>query len=432
MITEEQATQEKSLQEGFNAVLQSHFSKIDQTDPLQKLRLKSWDRFCELGLPAKTHDVYRYLPLKNLYGQGYVKASLSDVSLDKILPHVLPECRKSFLVFVNGHYVKDLSCVEAISNKVVITSLNEAASTYGTFLSNQWNKGLKEETDPFSLLNGALHERGLFIYIPPKTLVEAPIQLLSIIDAKSEAMLILPRLQAFIGSGSEISLVSTSALISGEQYGAFAFCDLAIEENSRVLYTQTARNLSSKVWHFEALRAQLKRNAGLKTCAIVANREAVVRYDYKVALTGENAEANLNGLNLLHDKAEAHTHVLIEHQAPNCRSFQLYKGALDGYSHSAFEGKILVRQAAQKTEAFQLNNHLLLSDYAHADSKPNLEIFADDVKASHGATVGQLDQEMVFYLKTRGFSAAEAKTLLVDSFCQQVLDLVPIASLKSI
>jgi Fe-S cluster assembly protein SufD len=131
---------------------------------------------------------------------------------------------------------------------------------------------------------------------------------------------------------------------------------------------------------------------------------------------------------MLNEKRESHIHVLIDHQAPNCRSFQLYKGVVNDFSRSSFEGKILVRQAAQKTDAFQLNNNLLLSDRAHADSKPNLEIFADDVKASHGATVGQLDEEQLFYMQTRGFSKAEAQNMLVYSFSKELLDMIPIES----
>ena len=133
---------------------------------------------------------------------------------------------------------------------------------------------------------------------------------------------------------------------------------------------------------------------------------------------------------MLSGKNESHTHVLVDHQAPNCRSMQLFKGALNDVSRSSFEGKILVRQLAQKTEAFQLNNNLLLSDRANADSKPNLEIFADDVKASHGSTVGQLDAEQIFYMKTRGFSDADAKNLLVYGYCQEVIEMISVDSVR--
>lgn len=133
---------------------------------------------------------------------------------------------------------------------------------------------------------------------------------------------------------------------------------------------------------------------------------------------------------MLSDKRESHTHIFMEHQAPNCRSYQLFKSVLNDFSRSSFEGKIMVRQAAQKTEAFQLNNNLILNDHAHADSKPNLEIFADDVKASHGATIGQLDGDQLFYMKTRGFSDATAKNLLIYGFCEQVIEMIPLASLR--
>ena len=145
---------------------------------------------------------------------------------------------------------------------------------------------------------------------------------------------------------------------------------------------------------------------------------------------GQGADAHLNGVWVLPDSKEAHVHVVMDHQKPYCHSMQLFKGVLTQTAKSSFQGKILVQQAAQKTEAYQLNNNLLLSDGAIADSKPGLEIFADDVKASHGSTVGQLDKEQLFYLKTRGFSDTEAKNCLIHGFCEEVLNLLTTPSLK--
>ena len=310
---------------------------------------------------------------------------------------------------------------------LVIAPLDEAMRTYGTFLNNQWTKSLKDESDPFVLINGALHQHGVFVYLPPKTIVETPIQLLHVIDAGKTPMLLHPRFHLFAGAQSEVSFASSIAHISGSQYCLNQTAEFAIEEDAHVHYTQMTNDQGAGAWVFDAVRAQLKRNSTLKTvCA--SNGSVSVRHDYRVALTGENAEVSLNGLWMLSDKNEFHSNILIEHQAPHCRSNQLFKGVLSDFSRSSFEGKILVRQAAQKTEAFQLNNNLLLSDRANADSKPNLEIFADDVKASHGATVGQLDDELIFYLKARGFSDKDAKDILVHSYCKDILDLIKIPS----
>lgn len=423
-------TEQREGSEAFQAFLWSLYGQIEPDDPLQKVRAKAWDHFLEIGLPHRRSEVYRYVPLRSFFATNYEPSQTSDVKAEAVAPFILPECRRSVLVFVNGQFNSELSQLEALPKRMVVQLLSDAMRTYGNFLNNQWAKSLKEETDPFAAMNAALHLDGLFLYLPPKTIVEAPVQLLHVIDTGSKPMFLIPRVQVFAGSQSEITLISTQATLSGDKYAFNLVSDIAIEEDAHVRYTQAAQQIKSSTWHFDALRCTLKRNATLKTVN-ATDGATTVRFDYNVALTGENAEAFLNGVWMLKGKNESHTHVLVDHQAPLCRSMQLFKGVLSDTSHSSFEGKILVRQAAQKTEAFQLNNNLLLSDYATADSKPNLEIFADDVKASHGSTVGQLDEEQVFYMKTRGFSEAAAKNLLVHGFCQEVIDMIPVASLQN-
>lgn len=417
----------------FQALIVKLYGEFNDNDPLSKFRTKAWERFVQLGLPSRSDDVYRYIRLRNLFSNHYEAAHPVDVNPKAIDPLILPECKDSVLVFVNGHFMAHLSRTAAINKKVVITTLDEAARTYSGFLTNQWTKALKEDTDPFSVLNLALHRGGLFIYVPSKTVLETPIQLLNIIDAQSAPMLLMPRLQGFIGGQSELKIISTQShpdqTVAEQIYATNMAADLLVEEDAHVHYTQIVCGAEDNLWHFDALRATLKRNSTLKTVAIT-DGAATVRHDYRVIMAGENSEAQLNGLWMLSGKREAHTHVYVEHQAPNCRSMQLFKGVLNDFSRSSFEGKIMVRRPAQKTEAFQLNRNLLLSDRAHADSKPNLEIFADDVKASHGATIGQLDKEEIFYMKTRGLSEVAAKNILVYGFCKELIDILPLNTLQ--
>lgn len=414
----------------FQALLDNLFAQATSGDPLQKLRMKAWDHFLELGLPTKENEAYRYLRLSNLFSQQYVKSQPSDVSLKAIAPHILPECTRSVLVYVNGHFMPNLSNTEAYGKKVVMIPLNDAAKTYSAFLNNQWAKSLSEETDPFVVLNAALHRDGAFVFLPPRTITNAPLQVLNVIDTRDQPMLLMPRLHLFAGTQSQIDVVSTQTVLSGNGYGINLAADFAVDEEAHLRYTQVTIDCPPDIWHFDATRATLKRNSTFKTVGVTQG-SATIRYDYRVALTGENSETQLNGVWSLKDKREAHTHVLVDHQAPHCRSLQLYKGVLNDFSHSSFEGKIYVRQAAQKTDAFQLNNNLLLSDNAIAYSKPNLEIFADDVKASHGSTVGQLDKEQLFYLKTRGYSTDEAKNLLIDAYCKEVINMITLPSLHN-
>lgn len=428
MTTHSQQLEQES--QSFYTMMENVYDALPENDSLQKLRLKAWEHFLELGLPnSRTSEVFRYLRMRNLYAKSYSTSVEAQIDKEAFSSHIYPECKGSCIVFVNGFYRPELSHLEKLPQRIVITSLSDAYRTFGTFLNNQWHKSLKDETDPFMALNGALHQSAGFVYVPPKTIVNVPLQILNVVDVNSQPTMISPRLQLFVGAQSELEILSTQVILSGEDYFVNFGADFAIEDDAHVRYFQITCDQPSDIWHFDALRASLKRNSTLKTVSITEG-SAGIRYDYRVSLNGENGDALLNGMWMLADRREAHTHVLMDHQAPNCHSLQLFKGALNDLSRSSFEGKILVRQAAQKTDAFQLNNNLLLSDRANADSKPNLEIFADDVKASHGATFGQLDAEQLFVLRSRGIDEREAKNILVYGFCKEVIDLITVPSLK--
>lgn len=416
-------------QETFQSLLERLRQEAAPDDTLAKMRQKSWQQFLDLGLPTRKQEAYRYIKLRHLFSQEYGFPKEKILTSDQIHPWIYPECRHSVIVFVNGDYSAQLSNLSALPSKIVISSLQEAVQTYGVLLNNNWTKSLKEETDAFAALNRAFHRQGAFIYIPPKTVSEVPIQILHMIDSDDEMQMLFPRMQVFVGAHSDLKLISSQKNLSSNGYFVNQVSEFVIDESAHVHYTQNLCDTHPKSWHLDAVRATLKRDSTFKTVCVTEG-SATVRTDYQVALTGENAEALLNGISMLSDKSEAHSHIFMDHQAPHCRSYQLFKNVLNDFSRSSFEGKIMVRQPAQKTEAFQLNNNLVLNDHAHADSKPNLEIFADDVKASHGATVGQLDLEQLFYMKTRGFSDAEAKNLLIYGFCEQVIEMIPVISLK--
>jgi len=416
-------------QETFKTLLEDIRNRSRYSDGLEKFRSQAWERYLSLGLPSKQHEAYRYVKLRHLFSQPHHLAAETEVDAEMIAHWIYPECKRSVIVFVNGFYEPRLSCIEALPAKVSVSSLQEAARTYGAFIQNHWTKSVKEESDPFAALNSALHQRGVFIYVPPKCIVDAQLQILHVTIANDSCQVLMPRVQIFAGAHSHLQVAAVQKRLGASGCFVNQVEEIALDEGARVHYSQMLCDEHPQGWHFDAFRASLKRDSSLTT--VGANQGSMaVRTDYKMTLAGENAEALLNGVWMLEGKREAHVHVLIDHQSPHCRSYQLFKGVLGDFSRSSFEGKIMVRQAAQKTEAFQLNNNLLLSDNAHANSKPNLEIFADDVKASHGATVGQLDPEQLFYMKTRGFSEEEAKNLLVFGFCEQVIEKIPLFSMR--
>jgi Fe-S cluster assembly protein SufD len=402
--------------------LKHHFSLLKNEGSLQKIREKAWDYLNEIGLPQKKQEAFQYVPLRELYNQHFELPKKTKLPTKKeIEKQILPESLNSHLVFVDGIFVPELS---SPPKELMIQPFQDAFQTYSSFLHHRLGACIHEETDPFAILNLSFANQALFGYLPPKTELKTPLQCLYILTQKET--MVSPRFHLFLGKESKMRLVST---FCPDQPGMInSVLDLVLAEGAQAHQTSFLAKESS-TWIFDAVRATLKNDSQLKTLSISRGAKSH-RQSYAVALAGSNAEAALEGAWLLRAGFSTHLHVTIDHQAPHTRSKQLFKGVIGKTSVSSFEGKIHVRQAAQKTEAYQLNNNLLLEEHALAYSKPNLQIFADDVKASHGSTVGEMDLSSLFYLKTRGIPEAEAKKLLVGAFCQEVGTKVELPSLR--
>lgn len=380
----------------------------DLTAPWRK---KAEQRALSLGAPQPKSDNFPYVPLAKLYAKSYAPSTPSDLS-----PAPFLECASSYLVFVDGFFQPHLSC---IPSPLVALPLPDAMKSYGLFLQNRLQKSLKEETDYFALLNGACHGRGLFLYAPPNAALSSPLQIVHLSTPNS---LSLPRIHLVMGKNSTLSLLHTSP-----SHDSHAFIDCVLDDSARLSFYDLSLPSTSS-WQTQAFRALLKRNSFLQTFHTTTGAETV-RTSLKIDLAEENSEALVQGLSLLSHQAESHFHTCVEHQAPHCRSRQHIKAVLQHQARSSFEGKIFVHPAAQKTEAYQTSQTLLLSQDAISYARPNLEIFADDVKASHGATITQPDAEALFYLRSRGLSASHARSLLTQGFCQELLQSIPYASI---
>lgn len=409
--------------------LEELFAGVEE-GPLKRARSKAWDQFNQLGLPTKKEEAYRYVPLRRVYTDGYVATSQSRVSKETVLGYVLPDCQSSYLTFVNGSYCDELSDRSAIPDGVTICSLSDASRTYLSFLQSRLTTVMKQERDPFAAVNAALYGQGLFIYVPPNCVVKTPVQILHIVDADQD-LFCLPRTQVFVGKQAELGIISTSHWPSGTGCLTNQVIDASIQEGAHLKVTQLAFKTADRVRLFDALRAELKRDSQLTT-HLFTDGQSVSRHDYQVALAGSGCTASLNGLSFLPSTNESHVHVLMDHQEPHCVSHQCFKGILKDVSRASFEGKILVQQKAQKTEAYQIDQKLILSDNALSNSKPNLEIFADDVKASHGATVGRLDDKQLFYMLSRGLKKEAAEKLLIAGFCREMVEKVELPSVEAL
>lgn len=405
----------------FYIALKKILDQVKGADPLKGMREKAWDHFLELGLPEKKQEAFQYVPLRQIYEKSFRLSSENSLTQNQIAQFIYPECCHTHLVFANGYFRPELSDTTGLPKQVVVLPLLEAIRSYGTFLQNRWSRDFREETDAFAILNLALHPQGVFVYIPPKVVVKQPIQCLYLGEQSSLAS--LPRVQIFAASQSEVSWISSAKALGWIN----EVVDITLEDGAQFQYAGVANREGG--WLTSALRATLKRSSCFKSWSVVSGGN-FSRHSSRVVLGGENSEAFLQGVWMLEENHQAHTHIVVDHQAPSCHSLQKFKGVLGGISQSSFEGKILVRQVAQKTEAYQLNNNLILGDYAIAYTKPNLEIFADDVKASHGATVTQIDDELLFYLKSRGLSSSSGKQLLMQGFCRDVIDQIPFNGIR--
>ena len=375
------------------------------------LRERGWNQFKKLGLPTKNSSTFRYLPLREFYEASFA------------LPVKRPIDARSdaTIVFVDGEYRAELSNLSALPKSVVALPLSEAMRSYAGFLSQRL---AIEESTPFAALNGAFCPEGLFFYVPRNVEVTAPIHCLHLITAEEgESLICSPRLHLVVGSGATLHWIARTEQRASASCWINQYLDISIDEGASFHYTPFRARME-KSWTFDTLRATIKQKGSLKSIGVTTGGRCHFQQAY-VSLLGEESSVELQGLSYLSGNQQAHTHVVVDHQAPNTRSNQLFKGVLSDHALSSFEGKILVRQAAQKTEAYQMNNHLILGNRAQAKSRPNLEIFADDVKASHGATVTQVDEEQLFYLKTRGITQEAAKELLIQGFCKEVVDLLP-------
>jgi FeS assembly ATPase SufC/FeS assembly protein SufD len=402
------------------------FGSLLKTSEVSTWQAQAWKKLQSIGLPEKKEEAFQYVSLRKLYESLLTEKASSEKPFEFDLASlILPESQNSYVVFKDGSFCSELS---KLPSSLIVLPLEEALkSSYATFLKHHMNLLLEQEKDPWALLNSALCKQGIFVYVPAKTQLKSPIQVLHV-QTDPSGLYCGPRVHLFLGAHAEVQMVSSFYSGPNSKTLCNDYLDVSLEEKASFSHVLSNENQSS-CWGFSSFRASLKKDSKLSSCMVTFGSPGF-RRDYFISLLGERAEAELKGLTAIGDHAEGHVHIHMEHAAPGCRSHQFFKNVLADHSRSSFTGKIYVRRIAQKTEAYQLNQNLLLSDFATANTKPNLEIFADDVKASHGATVSQLDEEQIFYLRTRGVPLLQAKSLLAVGFCRQVLDEIKVASLR--
>jgi Fe-S cluster assembly protein SufD len=409
---------------------------------INPIRRAAFGRFAELGFPTTRLENWKYTNVAPIVKTAFTRAGQAMlrhrvIAMDAIDAVTLDEVACAQLVFVNGHYSSDLSSLEKLPEGVIVSSLATVLTCNPASVEAHLAQYAGYHDHAFVALNTAFMEDGAFVSIPKDTIVDAPIHLLFISSARigspddegDSAPVSYPRNLIVVGSHSQARIIESYVGLEHDVYLTNVVTEIVGGENAVIDYYKVQRE-SEEAFHVATVQAQLGHSSTFSSHAIDLGG-ALVRNDLNVALDGEGAECTLNGLYMVTGRQHVDNHTRIDHAQPHCSSRQLYKGILDGKSRGVFSGKIVVHKAAQKTDAKQSNKNLLLSEDAVIDSKPQLEIFNNDVKCTHGTTIGQHDQEALFYLRSRGVDLAAARSLLTYAFASELLGRIKIEPVRA-
>ncbi|HEV3258744.1 MAG TPA: Fe-S cluster assembly protein SufD [Gemmataceae bacterium] len=400
---------------------------------LRHLRSAAIDRFAELGFPTPRDEEWRFTnvaPITRVAFQPAAAVGLSGQAVQALQRLSFDTGTASTrIVFVNGHFAPALSALRPSANGVTVDSLAGVLKTHSKWVEPHLARYAGYEDHPFRALNTAFLRDGAFVSIPKGKVVEEPVHLVFVSTTRGEPTVSYPRNLIVAGPGSRATVIESYIGLEDGVYLTNAVTEIVAGENSVIDHYKLQRE-GGQAFHVATLQVHQERGSNFSS-HYVALGGALVRNEVNVALDGEGCESTLNGLYLARDRQHMDNRTVIDHAKPRCASHELYKGILDGKAHGVFNGKIFVRQDAQKTDAKQTNKTLLLSDDATINTKPQLEIFADDVKCTHGATVGQLDAESIFYLRSRGIDLAAARSLLTFAFANDVIGRIKVEPLRA-
>jgi Fe-S cluster assembly protein SufD len=395
---------------------------------VHQIRQKALEHFDKLGFPTIRHEEWKYSNVKNLVNQAFEFNAVTNFSAQDLEEMPIPNLEGNILYFINGIYHAELSIVVSPASELQILTFAEAAKTQPELVEQYFNKYSDYQDNAFTALNTAFAKNGVFVHVPDNKVVEQPIILRFISDARTLNVASQPRNLIVVGKRSEVQIAE--AYRSLGDYSSFtnAVTEFMVSEEANVHYYKV-QNESDKSYHI-GTTSVLQAGKSVFTANTVTANGGFVRNNLNIKIDGEYAEANMYGLYIPNGKQHIDNHTAVDHAKPNSNSNELYKGILKGKSTGVFNGKIFVRQDAQKTNAFQSCKNVLLSEDASMNTKPQLEIWADDVKCSHGTTTGQLNEDALFYMQARGISKDTAKAFLTLAFAQDVIDKFEIVAIK--
>ena len=419
------------------AVNKNNFTKdlIDSIDPAQlktaaDQRKIALEKLISIGLPESKSEEYKFTPITKLLSKQFEPKEITSsypAVTDNLASLIDEADRGHCVVFVNGFFDSTLSQLEK-NAQVTIQSFTQAIETHPSLVIDQLSQA-NASVDPFALFNNAQWQAGLFINVSKNTKVDKPLVIYHLYDARGSKIALHTRLFVNVETSAEFRLVEKTNSVGANSIFHTFNEDITVNENASFEYTKI-QNDPGQLIQVNNTTVHQHNASRADTYTFTLNGK-LIRNNLNIVIDGEGCESHFYGLYLTDGDTLADNHTTVDHRKPNSFSNELYKGLMDGKSKGVFNGKIYVRPHAQKTNAFQSNRNILLSDTATINTKPQLEIWADDVKCSHGCTTGQLDTEALFYLQSRGIPKTTAKAMLLYAFAGEVLETVKDEGLKT-
>ncbi len=417
-----------SLKEKLVSAYLAFEDNLEGDSPVHKIRNKAIKRFEKNGFPTKKEEAWKYTSLNTVLKHNYsiFPAQEHNVELKDVREYFLHDIDTYKIVFVDGKYSSFLSETTHDSMDVCLLSAALTKSKYRAVIEAYYNK--IAGTDSIASLNTAFAKEGAYIYIPRNKEVEKPIEIINFITGNEPALLIQPRNLLVVGDNAHVQIIERHQSLTHNPVFTNSVTEIFAEKRAYIDYykVQNDRPTASLV-DSTYINQEQGSSCNVHTFSLGGK---LTRNNLNFYQKGEHCESTLKGISILKDKQHVDHHTLVKHQAPHCESHQDYKGLYADTSTGVFNGKVFVEKQAQKINAFQQNNNILIDDKATINAKPQLEIFADDVKCSHGCTIGQFDEDALFYLRTRGIGKKEAQALLMYAFANTVLESVKIPELK--
>jgi len=384
--------------------------------------------FDKLGFPTTRNEEWKYSNVKDLTSVLYNFNADSSITPADLEDLKIPSQEANILYFVNGHYKAELSVLVSSASQIIIDSLQEAYKKDPVLVNSYFNELMKDENDAFSALNTAFAHDGVFIHIPDNQTVEHPVILRFVSDARVQNVGSQPRNIIAVGRNAHVKVAEAYRTLGNERSFTNTVTEIFVSEDAGVEYYKV-QNESENAYHIGTTKVKMLDRSQFYSGTVTLNGR-FTRNNLNIILDGERCEAHMYGLYFPDGIQHVDNHTVADHRKPNSESNELYKGILRDRSKGVFNGKIFVRPDAQKTNAFQSCKNIVLSTEATMNTKPQLEIFADDVKCSHGTTTGQIDEEALFYMRSRGISRSEAMALLMFAFCADVISQIRIDSIR--